>query len=99
VSGFQKIKPVRSEKYKAWVKQQSCCHCGNAGGDPHHCIGFDGIMGSKSDDTMLVSLCRSCHTELHNEFGWDKEGWLKAQLKWLQTTLRKAVADGVVVFG
>jgi len=92
-----KLKPVRSEAYLSYVRSLPCCHCAAEGpNDAHHLIGFGrGTMGGKADDMLAVPLCRECHTKFHHDFG--KGVCLQAQVGWLQWTLRRAVADGVLL--
>ena len=60
---LQKPKTFRSEKYKAFVKDQKCCVCGKWPVDPHHSA--SGPMGSKGGDLSCVPLCRACHSKCH----------------------------------
>lgn len=85
------------KKYTDWVKRQECCHCHAPADDPHHCIGFgDGYMGGKAHDLFAVPLCRNCHEFIHREFAYCPAEWVAAQFKWLHTTLKKAVEEGVI---
>jgi len=96
---MQKIKPFRSKKYLAWVRQQRCCHCHIAGPcDPHHLIGFGhGSTGATVGDNFAVPLHRACHNEFHDGLTGDARiEWIIAQIYWLQTTQTKAFNDGIV---
>jgi hypothetical protein len=56
--------PYRSNGYLEFVRSEECCICSApAPSDPHH-IGPRG-MGSKTDDTRTVPLCRRHHDEYH----------------------------------
>lgn len=89
-----KTNAIRSPKYIAWIRTLPCCGCGQPSDDAHHIIGFDGIMGGKADDAMAIPVCRACHTTLHTDFAMYATQNLKAQMRWLQDTLRKAVEAG-----
>lgn len=53
--------PWRSEAYKAIVRAQRCCNCGqNPPSDPDH-YGKRGT-GQKCSDALTTGLCRKCHT-------------------------------------
>ena len=62
---YQKIVPVRSEKYKRWVRSFPCIACGTMKRlrQAHH-VGPHG-MAQKSSDLDTVPACYKCHAELH----------------------------------
>lgn len=67
---MKRPKRIRLEKptYLQWVKTQPCEGCGSPADDPHHLIGWgQGGMGTKAHDVLSIPLCRTCHTELHND--------------------------------
>lgn len=67
---MRRPKRIRLEKptYLQWVKTQPCEGCGSPADDPHHLIGWgQGGMGTKAHDFLSIPLCRTCHTELHND--------------------------------
>jgi len=91
---MQKIKPYRNKKYKAWVKEQPCSNCRDPFGiDPHHLTGVGGMsgMGMTAPDSMLMPLCRKCHTKLHaTPEMWDQ------QWEWVCRCLNSALAEGIL---
>lgn len=95
---FPKIKPVRSEKYRKWVKSLPSVVSGKPADDPHHLIGYGyGGMGTKAPDIFTFPLTRLEHTELHN-VGWRE--WEEVHgLQWtyVARTLELAVAEGLIV--
>jgi len=86
----QKKKRYRDDKYKAWVKKQPCSWCGDHGDDPHHGIGM-GLSGMAltAPDWALMSMCRSCHTAIHNM----PHSWY-LQWSWIYNTIMKAMDSG-----
>lgn len=84
-------------KYTDWVKTLDCCHCGAPADDPHHAIGYGfGKVSGKAVDLLCMPLCRPCHNMLHTEWMGDKEMLLKAQMRWLDITLTRALIEGVI---
>jgi len=90
---FQKVKTFRSEKYKAWVKEQDCCRCLAPADDPHHLIGIGnmGGTGTKAPDSMIMPMCRKCHNEIHAQ----PELW-PDQWEHIARTIKKAFEAGVI---
>ena len=60
---FPKIKPVRSKKYLAFIRDHLCAKCGAVHEieAAHQNIG-SGKMGGKVSDLQAIPLCRTCHT-------------------------------------
>ncbi|QFH71053.1 DUF968 domain-containing protein [Enterobacter sp. E76] len=57
-----------NKKFLRWVKTQPCECCGLPADDAHHLIGWgQGGMGTKAHDSLTIPLCRTHHTELHND--------------------------------
>lgn len=61
--------------YTQWVKTQACCGCGAPADDPHHIIGHGfGGTGTKAGDFHVMPVCRTCHTELHDNVAlWEQK--------------------------
>jgi len=92
-----KRKPTRNRDYLHWVKEQPCVVCGHPVSDAHHLIGHGmGKMGGKNSDLATFSLCRLCHTALHDGGykTWEREHG--SQWKYVQGTLMRALMDGVL---
>lgn len=89
-----KQKTFRSRKYLDWVKTLPCRNCGAVFEiDPHHLtsLGLMGGAGTKAPDTMVMPLCRTCHTDMH-----DKGDYRQYQWEWIARTLNQAINDGVL---
>ncbi len=69
-----KNKPLRNEKYLAYLKTQPCESCGLPDhSDPAHVnAGHEGGWGMKGPDSLAVSLCRRCHMDQEDNPG---AGW------------------------
>lgn len=68
------MKPVRSAKYLAWIREFNCVVCdAPPPNHPHHYAGRSGVggMGEKTDDYRTVPLCWRCHRKIH-DYGIDK---------------------------
>lgn len=94
---FQKRKPTRNQDYLSWVKQQPCVACGHPVSDAHHVKGY-GLsgMGAKASDLTAFPLCRTCHSDLHDN-GW--RFWERghgSQWLFVQGTLMRALREGVL---
>ena len=89
---LSKVKPFRSSKYLKWIRKQPCNVCFNDSGcDAHHITGLNAGMGTKNSDLTCISLCRECHTGLHN-------GSVQVdEFYYLARTIQTA-SDGGVVF-
>jgi len=65
-----KMKPYRSEKYRAWIRKQPCACCGRPPRSyemhAHHEPLGENFVGGKAPDTHLMPLCFQCHAERHN---------------------------------
>lgn len=62
---FFKIKPWRSKKYLAWVRQQPSIISEMPGSDVHHLKGH-GFSGTvRADDWAVIPLTREEHSKLH----------------------------------
>lgn len=62
------------------IKSESCVVCGSPATDQHHVIqkGMGGVPTEVESRIPTVSLCRSCHSEVHAgrlAFDYD-DGWL-----------------------
>lgn len=86
-------KSWRSKKYLKWVKSLPCCNCGAQADDPHHLIGVGhmGGMGTKAPDSMVMPVCRHCHTAIHNTPDMWPNQW-----EWICRTLNQALQEGVL---
>lgn len=75
VKPIPKPKRYENQAYLDWVRAHPCASCGKGGpSDPHH-FGRGGV-GTKSDDTWVVPLCRVCHTLQHGGNGMSREEML-----------------------
>ncbi len=66
----------RSDKYKAWVKTQTCVLCHMPADDPHHIKGVGSLSGAglTAPDWALIPVCRPCHGRFHAEPDlWDSQ--------------------------
>lgn len=87
------MKPFRSPKYLAWVKQQPCVMCGEPSDDAHHIKGVGHLsgVGMKAPDTFTMPVCRPHHDEIHRT----PELWAN-QWEWVARTLARAVSENVL---
>jgi len=60
VQGYQRGKPVRNEKYKAFVRRFACCVCESTRRVEAAHTGSHG-MGTKSSDLQVIPLCLIHH--------------------------------------
>ena len=86
-------------RYERYIKSLPCCHCHSQDCSTwHHAIDYgNGVMGGKAHWMMTMPMCWKCHDELHHEIRHGVDGAVKAQLKYIEATLKRAIADGVVV--
>lgn len=86
------MKAWRSRKYLDWVKTLPCVRCFAPADDPHHLIGVGGMggTGTKAPDSMVMPVCRGCHTFIHST----PEIWSE-QWEWIAKTLKRAIDEGV----
>ncbi len=94
---FQKIKPLRSKKYLAWIREQVCCITGRQDGIvAHHIIdvGMNPGMGTKASDLFAIPMNSETHNLLHH----DTEAFEvhHDQKKLALETIEKAVNEGVL---
>ena len=82
---------MKSEKYKKFVRTQHCCHCGIPPENVAHHVRLKGSCGTgkKPSDLQTVSLCPSCHYEVHQLGGFPEE-------RWLIETIEKAIEHGIL---
>lgn len=73
---------VYAKLKKDWfVQNPTCVRCGNRASEVHHRFG-------RTNDLLCwtegwVSLCRSCHTFIHNNRKWAIDNkWLASGRKW-----------------
>ena len=68
-----KIKSWRSDKYRAFIREQECCNCGiPANVTTIHCHHVNGerlgkSMGGKVSDCFCIPLCPACHSLIHTD--------------------------------
>lgn len=62
-------KGKRSPAHRAWVRGFACSACGST--EAIECAhvrnGTDGGMGIKPSDKWCISLCKSCHSQQHQQ--------------------------------
>lgn len=79
-------KPVRMDKYRAWVKSRPCARCSDGGPcDPHHVFGS--AMSLKSSDEFTVPLCRKCHELIQDSPEWREKmmyGMVKTMAQYIR---------------
>ena len=88
---MQIIEIKKNKKFETWIKQQECVMCNRLGSDPHHLpLAFQSRRSQ--DEGNLVSLCRSCHQNLHHIPSLEKSNmeFLKRKAKelWNEYQLR-----------
>jgi len=61
-----KIKPIRSETYKKFIRSKPCLVCGTTANIQacHNNFGY-GATGSKASDLYCLPGCRACHRWEH----------------------------------
>lgn len=69
----------KDDDYLAWLRRQRCRMCNGPGGVAHHPRTGAGI-GIKSPDQKAISLCSTCHSQLHALCGLFKD-FKRAQLR------------------
>src|ERR1041385_153267 len=94
-----KPKRITNRAYLKWIKEQPCltCKCSNNPYsliDAHHVLPkMGGKVGSKTDDTRAVPLCRDAHRDYHDngreEFEKNYEIDLEAEIARLNAEYRK----------
>ena len=57
----QKIKPVRSKKYLAFIRTHLCAVCNSILTEAAHQNLGSGIMGGKVSDLQCIPLCKTHH--------------------------------------
>ena len=89
------------KKYEKWIKSLPCVHCMIPDESTwHHAIGYGhGLMAGKSHWLMTVPMCIPCHNEFHRDFKTDRNHCVMSQLRWIESTLKKAVAHEVITIG
>jgi len=86
----------RNIVYLRFVRRQPCANCGHPPPvEAHHIIGYR-RGGIRAPDLMAVPLCRACHRELHRTLHEDRLGWLMAQVRWLDQTIRAAERECIL---
>lgn len=63
IKSYPKIKPIRSERYKKFIRSKLCMICFSDKNvqAAHQNLRGKGIMGSKVSDIQCVPLCELCH--------------------------------------
>lgn len=62
---YQKIKPIRSQPYLAFIRTVPCVACHQVSdAEPHHVQLDGGIIGGKCSDLWTIPLCREHHDEI-----------------------------------
>lgn len=86
-------------KYEHWMKdkqwlevirQLPCLNCGRMPVDAHH-VGSRG-MGLKNPDSMVIPLCRTCHSS-HHDRNDPSLDWCRKKLAWLWAKVARMVLD------
>lgn len=80
--------PLRSERYKAWIRTQPCAYTGSRVGveASHHVPKGGGRMGKKTSDYNCLPLCALVHRRYHEtgaigEMNAEQtEGWVLRQI-------------------
>lgn len=68
MKSFTKIKPLRSERYKQFIRSKPCIDCGKTANiEADHDTFGRGIMGGKPPDLQTLPRCRGCHNRKHNQ--------------------------------
>ena len=76
----QKTKPIRDDKYLAWVRTQPCVVCGAGPCQAAHQRLLSGSTGSKPDDYHALPNCSLCHMCEHSKgvvTMWNERYWRK----------------------
>jgi len=88
-------------KYEKWMKDKDwlvvirglpCSYCGKGPSDAHH-VGSRG-MGLKNPDSMVIPLCRLCHSS-HHDRGVPSLDWCRMKLAWLWANVAKYVCGNM----
>ena len=93
---FQKIKPLRSDKYLKFVRSLPCVACGIPADDAHHIKGRGLGGGVKPTDLMTIPMCRPCHTKLHDMGFREWERRFGNQMLYVLLTIDKAQQEGAI---
>jgi hypothetical protein len=61
------MKPYRSKRHLAYIREQHCAACGAwpPNQAAHYRLGTDGGMGMKPSDFYTIPLCLTCHDRQH----------------------------------
>jgi len=82
---IQKTKPIRDEKYLAWIRTQPCVVCGAGPCQAAHQRLLSGSIGAKPGDYHALPNCQSCHMAEHNKgvlTMWNERYWRKFKNKY-----------------
>jgi hypothetical protein len=91
-------------KYHKWMKNNNwlkfirtlpCLYCGKSPSDAHH-VGSRG-MGLKHADSMVIPLCRMCHSS-HHDRGIPSLDWCRDKLAWFWALLSEVLLDSQDAF-
>lgn len=77
---IQKTKPIRDEKYLAWIRTQPCVVCGSWPCQAAHQRLLSGNTGSKPCDFHTLPNCNACHMAEHSKgvvTMWNERAWRK----------------------
>ena len=77
---------MKDKKWLAFVRELPCIRCGGVPSDPHH-VGSRG-MGLKQPDSMVIPLCRPCHTS-HHDHNRPTSDWCRERLAELWAAMAK----------
>lgn len=93
---LQKIKPFRSKKYLAWIREQLCFVTGRQAEVAHHIINCDmgGGMATKQSDLFALPMTVEAHQQLHHTPKKFEEKF--DQKKLVLKMIEKAANEGVL---
>jgi len=93
---LQKNKPIRSKKYRDWVKTLPCILTGvEPAGGCHHGIAIgEGGVGTKACDLLSMPVTEESHQKFHR---LDLYPELKEeQWRYIAKTLQRAIKEGAL---